>query len=339
MGAKNSAVVRVILVAGDDLAPALGFVVGGVLAVGMRAAMAQREPDGRAVPRPLRRDADRHDRDVLVRRAALDRQGPPPRPRVGLQRIIIMDPHSHSPTRSARRRRPRRTSLARLVGTGKTTAPARHAVAALADATLDIRPGEVTLIEGPSGSGKTTLISILGLLLKPTAGEVWLEGKNVAGLGERELPGAARAQLRLRVSGLQPVPGADRARERRDRDPDEGSDARRIRAARRSRLLELVGLGAARAPPARRSLGRPEAARRDRPRARRQPADPHRRRADRRARYQDRALGDGAVARARELARPRRRRRHPRPAPRALRRPRRPRRGRPHFSRSKGQSS
>src|SRR5674476_497265 len=79
--------------------------------------------------------------------------------------------------------------LARMVGVGKTYGTGENAVAALANATLDIRAGEVTLIEGPSGSGKTTLISILGLLLTPTAGEVWIEGQNVAGLGERALPG------------------------------------------------------------------------------------------------------------------------------------------------------
>ena len=83
---------------------------------------------------------------------------------------------------------PVQPSLARLVGVGKTYGSGENAVAALRDATLDIRAGEVTLIEGPSGSGKTTLISILGLLLTPTAGEVWIEGKNVAGLGERALP-------------------------------------------------------------------------------------------------------------------------------------------------------
>lgn len=83
----------------------------------------------------------------------------------------------------------RSTTLARLVGVAKTYGSGENAVAALSDATLDIRAGEVTLIEGPSGSGKTTLISILGLLLTPTAGEVWLEGKNVVGLGERTLPG------------------------------------------------------------------------------------------------------------------------------------------------------
>jgi putative ABC transport system ATP-binding protein len=75
------------------------------------------------------------------------------------------------------------------VDVAKTYGSGENAVAALTGASLDVHPGEVTLIEGPSGSGKTTLISILGLLLTPTAGEVWLEGRNVAGLTERELPG------------------------------------------------------------------------------------------------------------------------------------------------------
>src|SRR5512141_2210608 len=88
---------------------------------------------------------------------------------------------------------PRQAELARLVGIGKTYGTGETAVAALRGADLDIRAGEVTLIEGPSGSGKTTLISILGLLLTPSAGEVWLDGKNVAGLGERSLP-ALRAR-------------------------------------------------------------------------------------------------------------------------------------------------
>lgn len=80
------------------------------------------------------------------------------------------------------------TPLARLVRAGKEYGTGATRVTALADASLDVQAGQVTLIEGPSGSGKTTLISILGLLLKPTSGEVWIEGKNVAALGERELP-------------------------------------------------------------------------------------------------------------------------------------------------------
>ncbi len=83
--------------------------------------------------------------------------------------------------------------LARLVGVAKSYGSGESAVSALLDVNLDIHAGKVTLIEGPSGSGKTTLISILGLLLTPNSGEIWLEGRNVAGLGERELP-ALRAR-------------------------------------------------------------------------------------------------------------------------------------------------
>ena len=132
--------------------------------------------------------------------------------------------------------------LARVVGIGKTYGTGEHAVAALADATLDIRRGEVTLIEGPSGSGKTTLISILGLLLKPTAGEVWLDGRNVAKLGERDLPALRARHFGFVFQGFNLFPSltatenvamAIRMKDPRSKDPD--GQARR--------LLELVGLG------------------------------------------------------------------------------------------------
>lgn len=133
-------------------------------------------------------------------------------------------------------------SLARLVGAGKIYGSGETAVAALADATLDIEPGQVTLIEGPSGSGKTTLISILGLLLKPTSGEVWIEGKNVAGLTERDLP-ALRARnfgfvfqgfnLFPALTAIDNVAMAIQMKDPRARDPR--GEARR--------LLDLVELG------------------------------------------------------------------------------------------------
>ena len=133
-------------------------------------------------------------------------------------------------------------SLTRLVGIGKTYGTGETAVEALANATLDIRAGEVTLIEGPSGSGKTTLISILGLLLAPTSGEVWIEGNNVAGRGERHLP-ALRAKhfgfvfqgfnLFPALTALENVAIAIQMKDPGARDPR--GEARR--------LLELVGLG------------------------------------------------------------------------------------------------
>ncbi len=136
----------------------------------------------------------------------------------------------------------RPTALARLVGIAKTYGSGETAVAALSDATLDIHAGEVTLIEGPSGSGKTTLISILGLLLTPTAGEVWLEGRNVAGLGERALPGLRARNFGFvfqgfnlfpALSALENVAIAIRMKNPRAKYAD--------REARR--LLEQVGLG------------------------------------------------------------------------------------------------
>lgn len=132
--------------------------------------------------------------------------------------------------------------VARLVGSGKIYGAGETAVTALADASLDIHAGEVTLIEGPSGSGKTTLISILGLLLRPTSGEVWIEGRNVAALGERDLP-PLRARnfgfvfqgfnLFPALSALENVAMAIQMKDPRARDPR--GEARR--------LLELVGLG------------------------------------------------------------------------------------------------
>jgi putative ABC transport system ATP-binding protein len=137
---------------------------------------------------------------------------------------------------------PAQPSLARLVGIGKTYGTGENAVDALKNATLDIKAGEVTLIEGPSGSGKTTLISILGLLLTPTAGEVWIEGKNVAGLGERELPGLRARNFGFVFQGFNLFPAltalenvaiAIQMKDPRAKDP----------SGQARQLLETVGLG------------------------------------------------------------------------------------------------
>lgn len=55
------------------------------------------------------------------------------------------------------------------------------AVRALYPADLKLGRGELAAIMGPSGSGKTTLLCILGLVLEPAEGSVWIEGKQVSG--------------------------------------------------------------------------------------------------------------------------------------------------------------
>jgi putative ABC transport system ATP-binding protein len=62
------------------------------------------------------------------------------------------------------------------------------AVRALDDINLEVKDGEVVLLMGPSGSGKTTLLSIVGCILRPTSGQVWIREKEVTKLRERHLP-------------------------------------------------------------------------------------------------------------------------------------------------------
>ncbi|WP_309628304.1 ABC transporter ATP-binding protein [Brevundimonas sp.] len=63
------------------------------------------------------------------------------------------------------------------------------------DLTLD--KGELAALSGASGSGKSTLLSIIGLLLRPTAGSLTISGERVDRLSERK-----RAQFRNRRLGF-----------------------------------------------------------------------------------------------------------------------------------------
>jgi putative ABC transport system ATP-binding protein len=60
-------------------------------------------------------------------------------------------------------------------------------VTALRGIDLDIGRGELVAIVGPSGSGKTTLLNVMGTLDRPTAGDVVIDGFDVATLSDREL--------------------------------------------------------------------------------------------------------------------------------------------------------
>ncbi len=60
-------------------------------------------------------------------------------------------------------------------------------IRALDDISLEIAPGEWVAMMGPSGSGKSTLVNLIGCLDRPTAGEIWLDGENVAGLSAADL--------------------------------------------------------------------------------------------------------------------------------------------------------
>jgi phospholipid/cholesterol/gamma-HCH transport system ATP-binding protein len=57
----------------------------------------------------------------------------------------------------------------------------------LEDINLEIQPGEIMVIMGPSGCGKSTLLRLLIGLLKPTSGEIWVDGQEIGQMSEDEL--------------------------------------------------------------------------------------------------------------------------------------------------------
>ena len=60
-------------------------------------------------------------------------------------------------------------------------------IAALRGIDLDIDRGELVAIVGPSGSGKSTMLNMMGTLDRPSAGQVVIDGFDVAELSDREL--------------------------------------------------------------------------------------------------------------------------------------------------------
>ncbi len=75
----------------------------------------------------------------------------------------------------------------RLDHVSKTYGEGATMVEAVKDVTVEFRKGESVLILGPSGSGKTTLLSMIGGLLRPTSGKIFLHGKEFSSLSESRL--------------------------------------------------------------------------------------------------------------------------------------------------------
>lgn len=60
-------------------------------------------------------------------------------------------------------------------------------VKAADDMSFSIEAGEFVVILGPSGSGKSTVLNIIGGMDRPSGGEIWVEGKNIAKYTDKEL--------------------------------------------------------------------------------------------------------------------------------------------------------
>jgi lipoprotein-releasing system ATP-binding protein len=82
-----------------------------------------------------------------------------------------------------------------LRGAGKTYYNGAVATPVLFDLSLQVGRGEFVAIVGGSGSGKTTLLNLMGLLDRPTAGEILVDGENAGNLDELERARVRRERL------------------------------------------------------------------------------------------------------------------------------------------------
>ncbi len=88
-------------------------------------------------------------------------------------------------------------TILRASGLSKTFDDGRLNLQVLQQINLEVRRGERIAIVGASGSGKSTLLHLLGGLDAPSAGEVWVQGENMARLSDAE-----RSHLRNRALGF-----------------------------------------------------------------------------------------------------------------------------------------
>ncbi|WP_243767303.1 ABC transporter ATP-binding protein [Paenibacillus agricola] len=80
------------------------------------------------------------------------------------------------------------------------------AVHALRGVNLGITSGRLVALRGRSGSGKTTLLNMLGLLDRPTDGEIYLSGENVTALSDKKRNVLRRTELGLIFQSFALVP-------------------------------------------------------------------------------------------------------------------------------------
>ena len=122
--------------------------------------------------------------------------------------------------------------LTRIYGDGEE-------IHALDGVNLHIAAGEVVAVMGPSGSGKSTLLNMLGALDKPTRGQVFINGQDLAKIRNKDAFRSKTVGFMFQLHNLLPTLTARENVEV----PIMGHAGARHRHKRAKELLELVGLG------------------------------------------------------------------------------------------------
>ncbi|HYP41083.1 MAG TPA: ABC transporter ATP-binding protein [Chloroflexia bacterium] len=133
--------------------------------------------------------------------------------------------------------------LIRLVGLTRQYRMGPTIVSAVAGVDLEIARGEAVALVGPSGSGKSTLLNLVGGLDRPTSGEIWVDGENIARASARRLVEHRKRRIGFVFQSFNLLPY--RTALENVEVPLMLSDlSRGTRRQRARELLEQVGLGA-----------------------------------------------------------------------------------------------
>ncbi len=87
------------------------------------------------------------------------------------------------------------TTVIRLDGICRSYQMGEETIHALRELSLTIEKNEYAAIMGQSGSGKSTLMNVIGCLDSPTAGEYWLNGRQVSSMNDRDLARARNTEI------------------------------------------------------------------------------------------------------------------------------------------------
>lgn len=123
-------------------------------------------------------------------------------------------------------------NLTRIYGDGEE-------IRALDGVDLTIEHGELVTVMGPSGSGKSTLLNMIGALDKPTDGKVFIDGKDLATIRDKDKFRAQTVGFIFQLHNLIPTLTARENVEV----PMMGHLGLFARRKRANKLLEMVGLG------------------------------------------------------------------------------------------------
>ena len=87
-------------------------------------------------------------------------------------------------------------ALLSVQNVSKTFKDHDYRVHAVRNASLEVHRGEMIAIIGPSGSGKTTLLNLMGIVVAPDSGEVYVDGQKASDMSD-----AVRCRVRNQYFG------------------------------------------------------------------------------------------------------------------------------------------